>query len=326
LNGLAGAELLAVMQARQAFAPVAQPGYRTHLYVPFEELVGGRHESLLRESFENTQRVALIGPIGSGKSSLIEYVTSTGADVFAPIWISVGHESDEMLRDPPEFARHLIREVVRWARDSQTMADEQRRALLAETTPTLPTVMHAQRQDFSLKLALGWLNPGFSHEVEETVADPAVERNRGEFVASLDRLVELIRDDLDRVPIVIIDDSDRWLRLDGTLRDALLDGFFVDTCRMLAERNWAVAMAIHPDYCATRGYREGAGNGYFTVQHGMPQLESPTALRQLFAVRIQSVAEAENEYRALEEGVDPISPITVEVLDVFEEGFDALLH
>lgn len=326
MNGLAGAELLAVLQARQAFAPVAQPGYRTHLYVPFEELVGGRHESLLRESFENTQRVALIGPIGSGKSSLIEYVTSTGADVFAPIWISVGHESDEMLRDPPEFARHLIREVVRWARDSQAMADEQRRALLAETTPTLPTVMHAQRQDFSLKLALGWLNPGFGHELEETVADPAVERNRGEFVASLDRLVELIRDDLDRVPIVIIDDSDRWLRLDGTLRDTLLDGFFVDTCRMLAERNWAVAMAIHPDYCATRGYREGAGNGYFTVQHGMPQLESPNALRQLFAVRIQSVAEAETEYRALEEGVDPIPPITVEVVDVFEEGFDALLH
>ena len=39
-----------MLQARQAFAPVAQPGYRTHLYVPFEELVGGRHESLLRES------------------------------------------------------------------------------------------------------------------------------------------------------------------------------------------------------------------------------------------------------------------------------------
>ena len=125
---------------------------------------------------------------------------------------------------------------------------------------------------------------------------------------------------------MIIDDSDRWLRLDGEVRDSLLDGFFVDTCRMLAERNWAVAMAIHPDYCATRGYRQGAGNGYFTIQHGMPQLETPAALRQLFAVRIQSVAEAENEYRALEEGVDPIPSITVEVVDVFEEGFDALLH
>lgn len=326
MNGPAGAELLAVLQARQAFAPVAQPGYRTHLYVPFEELVGGRHESLLCEAFETTQRVALIGPIGSGKSSLIEYVTSIGAEVFAPIWISVTHESDEMLRDPPEFARHLIREVVRWARDSQAMADEQRRALLATTTPTLPTVTHRQRQDFSLKLALGWLEPRFGHEVEETVADPAVERARGEFIASLDRLVELIREDLGRVPVVLIDDSDRWLRLDGHVRDVLLDGFFIDTCRMLAERNWAVAMAIHPDYCATRGYRQGAGNGYFTVQHGMPRLDSPDTLRHLFAARIQSVAEAENEYRALEEGIDPIPPTTVSPDEVFEHGFDALLH
>jgi hypothetical protein len=314
------------MHARQAFAPVAQPGYRTHLYVPFEELVGGRHESLLSESFENTQRVALIGPIGSGKSSLIEYVTTAGAAMFAPIWISVGHESDEMLRDPPEFARHLIREVVRWARDSQAMGDEERRAVLAETAPALPTTTRTHRQDFSLKLALGWLEPAIGHEVEETVADPAIERSRGEFIASLDRLVELIRDDLGRVPVVIIDDSDRWLRLDGALRDALLEGFFTDTGRMLAERNWAVAMAIHPDYCAARGFREAAGNGYFTIQHGMPQLDSPEALRHLFGFRIQSVAEAENEFRALEEGIDPIPPIRVEVAEVFEEGFDALLH
>jgi hypothetical protein len=281
---------------------------------------------LLKESFENTQRLALIGPIGSGKSSLIEYVTTSGAATFAPIWISVGHESDEMLRDPPEFARHLIREVVRWARDSQAMGEEQRRAVLAETAPTLPTTTRTHRQDFSLKLALGWLEPAIGHEVEETVADPAIERSRGDFIASLDRLVDLIREELDRVPVVIVDDSDRWLRLDGSVRDALVDGFFTDTCRMLAERNWAVAMAIHPDYCAGRGFREAAGNGYFTVQHGMPQLDSPDALRRLFGFRIQSVAEAENEVRALEEGISPTPPITVEIAEVFEHDFDALLH
>jgi hypothetical protein len=64
------------------------------------------------------------------------------------------------------------------------------------------------RQDFSLKLELGWLEPAIGPEVEETVADPAVERSRGEFIASLGRLVELIHQGLERVPIVIIDDSD----------------------------------------------------------------------------------------------------------------------
>jgi hypothetical protein len=326
LNAFAGAELLAVLHRRQVFAPVAQPGYRSHLYVPFEELVGGRHESRLDDAFRATQRVAVVGPIGSGKSSLIEYVTTVGADALAPIWISVNHEADEILRDPPEFARHLIVEVVRWARDSRAMGEEQRRTILAETTPTLPTTTRTHRQDFSLKLALGWLEPAIGDEVEETVADPAVERARGEFIASLDRLVDLIREDLGRIPILLIDDSDRWLRLGGQVRDALLEGFFADTCRMLAERNWAVAMAVHPDYCATRAYREAAGNGYFTVQHEMPELEAPDALRQLFAVRIQSVAEAENEFVALEEGVHPVPPIAVSADDVFEEGFDVLLH
>jgi ATPase subunit of ABC transporter with duplicated ATPase domains len=145
---------LAVLHRRQAFAPVAQPGYRTHLYVPFEELVGGRHESLVQEAFENTQHLAVIGPIGSGKSSLIEYVTTAGAATFAPIWISVGHESDTMLRDPPEFARHLILEVVRWARDSRAMNEDERRAVLAETTPTLPTTTRAHKQDFSARQAV----------------------------------------------------------------------------------------------------------------------------------------------------------------------------
>jgi hypothetical protein len=322
---LAGAELLAALHRRQAFAPVAQPGYRTHLYVPFEELVGGRHESLLREAFESTQRVAVIGPIGSGKSSLIEYVT-IGAAVFAPIWISVGHESADMLRDPPEFARHLIGEVVRWARDTQAMGDEERRAILAETTPTLPSTTRTHKQDFSLKLALGWLEPSIGDEVQETVADPAVDRPRADFIASLDRLVELIREDLNRVPVVIIDDSDRWLRLDGRLRDALLDGFFSDTCRMLAERNWAVAMAIHPDYCSNGGFREAARNGYFTIQLGIPSFDSPEGLRRLFAARVQSVAEAENEFAALEQGIYPIPAITVTERDVFEDGFDTLLH
>ena len=58
----------------------------------------------------------------------------------------------------------------------------------------------------------------------------------------------------------------------------------------------------------------------------MPALDNSEALRRLFAARIQSVAEAENELAALEEGVHPIPPITVAETDVFEDGFDALLH
>ena len=50
--------------------------------------------------------------MGSGKSSVLEYVTSVDADAIAPIWIAVNHESEEILRDPTQFARHLIRQIV----------------------------------------------------------------------------------------------------------------------------------------------------------------------------------------------------------------------
>jgi hypothetical protein len=288
--------------------------------------VGGGSETWLTEAFQTTQRVALIGPIGSGKSSMIEYVTKRHTDVFAPFWISVGHESGEMLCDPPEFARNLIRDVVRWARDSRAMSADERQAVLAETTPTLPTTTRSHKQDFSLKMALGWLEPAMGETVEETVADPAVDRSRDDFIDSLDRLVDLVRVDLQRVPVLILDDSDRWLRLEGRVREGLLDGFFSDTCRMLSERNWAVVMAIHPEYCSNDQFRAAARNGYFTNQRQMPEIDSSDGIRRLFQARIQSVAEAANELVAYEEGIYPIPPVVVTTADVFEEGFEVALY
>src|SRR5207249_3625923 len=157
---------------------------------------------------------------------------------------------------------HLIREIIGWARDIKAMSNEERNAFLADTSAVLPARSRSHKQSFSLKMAL-WLEPSMSDEVEETLADPEIERNRGDWVDSLDRLVELINEDMRRVPVVIIDDSDRWLRLESNDRDNLLNAFFSDTCRMLAERNWAVVMAIHPEYCAAGSFREALQNGWF---------------------------------------------------------------
>jgi hypothetical protein len=323
-------DLLRLLYATHAFDPVAQPGSRTVLYVPFEELVGGSHESRLETEIENTHRVALIGPIGSGKSSMVEYVLRGSGDRFAAIWISAGHEGPETLRDPPEFARHVIREVVGWARDAKQMTEDERQDLLIETSAVLPGRASKHRQSLSLTFALNWISPGWSDEVEETLADPDVERNRGDFVDSLSRLFELIHDRLGRSPVVIIDDSDRWLRLEEGDRETLLEAFFTDTCRMLAELNCAIVIAVHPDYCAAAPFRSAAANGYLSVQLDVPRLEEPQAIRTLFERRIQAVASAAEEERLLEAGIDPqlaTSRFEAEasVDDVFEEGFEAVL-
>jgi hypothetical protein len=319
-------ELLQKLDARHAFDPVALPGYRTLLYVPFERLLGGRHESRLRSELENGQRVALVGPIGSGKSSLVEFAMEEGSERFAPIWISAAHEGQQTLTDPPEFARHLIRQIVGWARDAQQLGEEESRSILLETTRTLPRRTASRRQTVSLKLALNWLEPGWSREVEQTLADPEIARNRGDFVASLGRLVDLIHEDLGRTPVVIIDDSDRWLSLGEARRDELIEKFFTDTARTLAEINWSIVMAIHPEYCATPAFRSALANGLFNVQLDVPRLARPESLRELLDARIQTVAAGVAEEEQLEAGRETDElPLAASVDDVFESGFESVL-
>jgi energy-coupling factor transporter ATP-binding protein EcfA2 len=323
-----GLDLLNLLNATHAFDPVALPGYRTFIYVPFERLLGGRHESRLASDIANGQRIALIGPIGCGKSSMVEYVMGTGEGEFAPIWISAAHEGEHTLKDPPEFARHLIRQLVGWARDAGAMTSDERDAFLIETSRTVPGRTTRYKQTVSFKLALKWIEPGWSEEVERTLANPDVARNRGDFVASLGRLVELIREDLQRTPVVIIDDSDRWLRLDPSTRESLIDSFFTETCRMLAELDWAVVMAVHPEYCSSSPFRSAAANGYFNVQLSVPPIDRPEALRELLDVRIRALASAAEEARQLEAGIDPGElqpPADTSVDDVLEPGFETVL-
>jgi hypothetical protein len=323
-----GLDLLNLLNATHAFDPVALPGYRTFLYVPFERLLGGRHESRLAEDVANGQRIALIGPIGCGKSSMAEYVMGTAEGDLAPIWISAAHEGEQTLKDPPEFARHLIRQLVGWARDAGAMSSDERDAFLIETSRKLPGRTTRHKQTVSFKLALKWIEPGWSEEVERTLANPDVARNRGDFVASLGRLVELIREDLGRTPVVIVDDSDRWLRLEPSARESLIDSFFTDTCRMLAELDWAVVMAVHPEYCASSPFRSAAANGYFNVQLSVPRIDRPEALRELLDARIRTLATAAEEATQLEAGIDPSSlppAVDASVDDVFEPGFEAVL-
>jgi hypothetical protein len=238
---MAIADLLRLLDGGHAFDPVALPGHRSALYVPFDDLAVGEHETRIRREVRNVQRIALAGTIGSGKSSMIEYALS-GCDDVAPIWIDATHESTEVLVEPREFARQLIRAVVAWARAARTMSEDERREALLESSRTLPVRTRREKESFSLRLALTWLGSGWSREVEQTLADPEIERSAEDFVESLDRLIELVHGRLERVPVVVIDDSDRWLRFEREDRERLIKAFFTRTCRMLAERNWALVV------------------------------------------------------------------------------------
>lgn len=267
-----------------AFDPMPLPGARSDLYLPFEQLVGRNVESALRANAEAVQRTAVVGPVGCGKSSLIEFAFRSIGEEFAPIWVSAAHENDRTVQQPSEFARHIIRIVVGWAREADRMDPRQRKQFLVETSRSLPARTDTRQHSFGLKAALSWLTPQYTREVTETLAEPEIERSQAVVIESLDRLVEVIHSQLGRVPVIIIDDSDRWLR--GG-REASVEPFFRETCRMLAERNWAVVLAIQPEYQEAAGFQEAMSEGYINRSIAVPMLPDPATLGRLLNYRIR---------------------------------------
>ncbi len=120
--------------------------------------------------------------------------------------------------------------------------------------------------------------------------------------------------------------SDRWLRVDSGPRDALLNAFFSVTFRMLAERNWGIAMAVHPEYCSDRSFRHAVANGYFNAAIDLPRFETVQPLLEMFDHRIRVAAEfAADEEQATGVGAGAQELAAQGRAAVFEDGFESVL-
>ena len=123
-------ELLARLQGAQAFDPAPKQN-ELHLYhVPFDELTAGEDaEASLSRAIRSSERVAVVGRGGQGKSSLIAHATRARAGI-APFRVPIFVERDETITDPRAFAQHLIRTLTTSATQSGLISPEQREAAL----------------------------------------------------------------------------------------------------------------------------------------------------------------------------------------------------
>jgi ATPase subunit of ABC transporter with duplicated ATPase domains len=97
---------------------------------PFDDLLGDeKTERELRKAAEASGRIALVGAMGAGKSSVLSYAL-TPSKGFAPIPISVAPESDETVTDPGRFAQHVVRVISTWTAEVEMLTPEQRDELL----------------------------------------------------------------------------------------------------------------------------------------------------------------------------------------------------
>jgi len=92
-------ELIIALRREAAFDPTPLPEDLAALHVPFDQLGDeDRVERALQEAAAAAERIALVGAMGSGKSSVLSY-TLTPARGFAALPISVAPESDETVTD-----------------------------------------------------------------------------------------------------------------------------------------------------------------------------------------------------------------------------------
>src|SRR4051794_26902793 len=114
-----------MLRSRHAFNPRPEAGTLGAFYVPVEP--DETTEDKIETAVVARERLAVIGPSGGGKSSVLQYVLSSGRKrhSFAPIWVSVLYEDDATLTDPRRFAQTLAITLIEEARTAELLLKDQ---------------------------------------------------------------------------------------------------------------------------------------------------------------------------------------------------------
>ena len=236
-------ELLTRLQGAQAFDPAPRQN-ELHLYhVPFDELTAGDDaEASLLRAIRSSERAAVVGRGGQGKSSLIAHATRARVGI-APFRVPIFVEPDETVTDPKAFAQHLIRTLTTSATQSGLISPEQREAALRASSDRV-------------------------HILGEEVAHT---RSAAEVIAAAVDLVAAVASQ-DVIPVVVLDDSDGWSLESGRNGSALVRAFFGRVLRIFADFPGALVLAVHEDYSSMPEFQEA--ESFLETRIAIPAFEA----------------------------------------------------
>jgi len=290
---------LAKLQEAHAFNPAPLRGELYELHVPFDEMTGGRGcEHSLGDALRRSQRVALVGISGSGKSSITQHVLGPLVEGLAPLPITVAIERPEIAQDPAEFAAHLVQLVGQWVASAMPRRAGRGREI---TTPR-GSSRRATRQRFSI--APQWLSARveLAYELQQASAQPTL--SSGQRMDQARQLLDLIRAE-GLQPVLVLDDTDKWLNTTwqpdaATVRAA----FFGRVVRVLAEDlATAAVLAVHPTYLGDDEYQAAAVFLDTTIQ--VPQIPGAGAVGQILGRRAGLALGLADEQSALDQAIVP---------------------
>lgn len=304
-------ELLSALLDANAFLPSTLHDDLVACHVPFDQLVEGASvERALEERARRGLSVGLIGKSGSGKSGAAAYVFGHLGTDFAPIHAPVFYETDQTVREPGQFARYLLQKLLDVAEPLAAIGASEREEMLVAASERVTTPSRTIGHSGGAGLDVWLLKGEVAREVTEAIRGGDLAGSTDAVLRSIDSVIDAIHDG-GLTPIVLIDDTDRWLQVGDIDRSTLVAGFFGTIVRMLAERECGLVVAVHETYLEMPTYREGT-RGFLTDSIRIPKLESPNALAQIVDRRVSIQVEAA--------GGDVIGEVALEQLFHYYDG------
>jgi len=165
------------------------------------------------------------------------------------------------------------------------LSGSQRDELLRAVADQRALPSRSKQTHAGIALQLPWLVRGELARDIRRELEPAVELERSavEHLDTLKRLTRLVRA-IELEPLLVIDDSDRWLRR-GEPRGEIVGAFFARVVRELAELEIGFAVAVHENYLALPEYQE-ATPGVLSARVDVPRLSAAEQLVQIIDHRV----------------------------------------
>ncbi len=247
-------DLLRMLQERHAFNTTPPEASLAMLHVPFDVLTQRTGcEQALAAAMRRGERIALIGPSGSGKSSVSAHVLDRWVPQVAPIRVRVALESAQVATDPAAFARHLVRTVAKYIEQHDPARTDERQA--SKALSAAYGIADTKRPTrLSISPQIGWLGVELAAELGAVVRQIPPS---GQDVLEQAQLILQVITDRGLRPGLILDDTDHWLNQAGLpSTEQVRTGFFGRVVRLIAEQLplATAVIAVHESYLGDPAY------------------------------------------------------------------------
>lgn len=196
--------------------------------------------------------------------------------------------ADETVTDARAFAQHLLTRLSKRAAEMSIMSAEQRRELLGRAGDELSLGERTTTYRAGGSVNAWLLQGELAREVSDAFAPASVERPAADVFDLLDDLLDLVRS-YGFEPVIVVDDSDRWLTTELGDRSHLVEAFFGTVLRTLAERRTSLVVAVHHLYLEKYDL-DALSQDTLEIKVEVPSLSVSAHLAEILDRRIEHVS------------------------------------